>query len=50
MKQNLPVDRFLGMLDIVGRGGEYLAYSWGRLYAYPIDADWVQGLESANIY
>ncbi len=47
MSQNLPVDRFLHTLGIVAHEGKHLAYSWGRLYAYPIDADWVRGLESA---
>lgn len=40
----LPVDRFLATLKIVRREGEPLAYSWQRLYAYPIDADWVKQL------
>ncbi len=47
MNQVLPVDRFRHTLDIVAHEGKHLAYSWGRLYAYPIDADWVRELESA---
>ena len=47
MNHVLPVDRFLHTLEIVGHEGKHLAYSWGRLYAHPIDADWVRRLESA---
>jgi len=47
MNQVLPVDRFLHTLDIVAHERKHLAYGWGRLYAYPIDADWVRELESA---
>ena len=42
-----PVERFLHTLDVVAREGEHLAFSWQRLYAQPIDADWVRGLEQA---
>jgi hypothetical protein len=42
----LPIDRFLQTLDIVQREGKHLAYSWGRLYAQPIDSAWVCGLEA----
>ena len=47
MNQPLPVSRLLHTLGIVAREGEHRAYSWGRLYAYPIDAGWVRGLETA---
>ncbi len=46
MNQNLPVDRFLRLLEIVAREGEHLAYSWGRLYAHTTDAEWVRRLDS----
>jgi len=41
----LPVDRFLSTLEIVRREGEHLAYSWRRLYAHPIDIDWIRRLK-----
>jgi hypothetical protein len=41
----LPVDRFLSTLEIVRREGERLAYSWRRLYAHPIDIDWIRRLK-----
>ncbi len=47
MNKVLPVDRFLHTLDIVSHEGRHLAYSWGRLDACAITADWVRGLESA---
>ncbi len=47
MSENLPLNRFLQTLEIVAREGKHLIYSWGRLYAHPVDADWVRGLESA---
>ncbi len=47
MNQNLPLSRFLQTLDIVAREGKHLVYSWGRLYAHPIGAGWVRGLETA---
>lgn len=47
MSQNLPTDRFLHTLGIVAHEGRHLAYSWERVFTDPIDADWVQGLESA---
>lgn len=43
----LPVDRFLSTLEIVRREGEHLAYSWRRLYAHPIDIDWIRRLKDA---
>jgi hypothetical protein len=42
---SLPTDRFLHTLDVVFREGRHLAYSRNRLYAQPIDARWVEGLE-----
>ena len=42
----LALDRLLHTLDIVAREGLHLAYSWGRLYAQPIDPAWVEGLDS----
>jgi hypothetical protein len=42
----LSTDRFLQTLQIVSREGKHLAYSWGRLYSQPIDADWVRNLEA----
>lgn len=47
MSQNLPTGRFLHTLGIVAHEGRHLAYSWERVFTDPIDADWVQGLESA---
>ncbi|MBN4079370.1 hypothetical protein JYT26_01890 [Beggiatoa alba] len=48
MSRNLPLSRFLQTLDIVAREGKHLVYSWGRLYAHPINTDWVRGLESSG--
>lgn len=43
----LPVDRFLHTLTIVYREGCHLDYSRQRLFAEPIDTEWVRGLERA---
>lgn len=43
----LPLDRFLSTLEIVRREAQHLQYSHQRLFAQPIDADWVRSLESA---
>ncbi len=47
MNRNLPVDRFFYTLGIVAREAEHLIYSWRRLYACTIDADWVRKLETS---
>jgi len=44
--QQQPIDRFLQTLEIVSREGNHLLYSWRRVYAYPITADWVLSLET----
>lgn len=38
-------ERFLLTLEVVSREGRHLAYSWGRLGAEPVDADWVSRLD-----
>ncbi len=43
----LPLARFLSTLEIVRREARHLQYSHQRLFAQPIDADWVRNLESA---
>jgi len=41
----LPADRFLETLDVVAREGQHLIYSWQGLFAQPVDANWVRGLD-----
>lgn len=45
VNENLPIQRFIYTLDIVGRKAQHLTYSWQKLYSEPIDAAWVLGLE-----
>jgi len=40
-----PVARFLETLDVVAREGRHLVYSWQGLFAQPVDASWVLGLD-----
>jgi hypothetical protein len=41
----LARQRFLETFEVVGREGEHLAYSLGRLSSLRIDAEWVRSLE-----
>lgn len=43
----LPLARFLPTLEIVRREARHLHFNHQRLFAHPIDADWVRKLESA---
>ena len=45
MSSPLPIERFLATLDIVFREGRQLEFSRGRLFASPVDAEWVSALE-----
>lgn len=44
--QQLARNRFIQTLQIVAREARHLAYSRQRLYAEPIDTDWVRGLDN----
>lgn len=46
-REILPIHRFLQTLDIVHREGEHLGFSHNRVFAQPVDADWVRGLDAA---
>jgi hypothetical protein len=41
----LPIDRFLETLKIVQKEGQHLSFSWHRLFADEITAQWVKDLE-----
>lgn len=43
----LPLDRFRSTLEVVRREVRHLEFSHQRLFAQPIDVDWVRALESA---
>jgi len=43
----LPLDRFVATLATVAREGEHLSWSRERLYAQPVDVNWVREFEYA---
>ncbi len=45
----LPLDRFVATLATVAREGEHLSWSRERLYAQPVDVNWVRELEHAPL-
>lgn len=46
-ESHLDCHRFLQTLNVVARETRHLAYSRRRLFAQPIDADWVRGLDDS---